>query len=177
MFTISSPMTKRRYLTSLRTPIWPATERAQAYLEKVVQIRLDLPPLLDEQVSQLTDAALQAILERHGVTLDNDSQYRLASAYQEHMRSRLSSPRANNRFFAQVDAVFGPLRQEVDFVGFLLINYCCTFEPKAFDLIRDKAERRAAEPVQRQEPLNLGKSQTGGWRCCGVRESTIRRDY
>lgn len=106
--------------------------RAIDYLEKIVQIRLDVPPLRAEQISSWVDQEVQALATRHGVERNPDFERRFSRAYFGHLRHRLVTPRAIKRYFAQVDAFLSQVRGEVDFVDFLIVSWLRASEPLVY---------------------------------------------
>lgn len=110
--------------------------RAADYLEKIVQVRLDLPPLRDRQIGELVDAALEEVLRTNEIQLDADATYRLQQAYHELLRLHLTTPRAINRFFAQVDAFYALVRAEVDFADFMLVTWFRTTAPALYNFLQ-----------------------------------------
>lgn len=109
--------------------------RAQDYLEKMVQIRLDLPALRDGQIAALTDEAIDAIVRENDVRLDKPQIDRIGAAYHAHIKDRLPTPRAIRRFFAQVNATYGAIGEDVDFVDFMLMTFVRTVEPAAYAML------------------------------------------
>ncbi|KZE42963.1 hypothetical protein AVW09_07535 [Microbacterium sp. T32] len=106
--------------------------RAIDYLEKIVQIRLDVPPLRAEQISSWVDEEVQTLAARHDVEQTSEFEARFSRAYFGHLRHRLVTPRAIKRYFAQVDAFLGQVRGEVDFVDFLIISWLRASEPLVY---------------------------------------------
>lgn len=116
------------------------SRRAQDYLEKMVQVRLDLPPLREKQSLKLVNEALAVVLDGNNLVLDEEEASRLGVTYSDALHERLETPRAIRRFFAQVDAFYPTLAQEVDFVDFLCLTWLRTFEPQAYRYVyRNKA--------------------------------------
>ncbi|MFJ2759666.1 P-loop NTPase fold protein [Nocardioides sp. NPDC087217] len=116
------------------------SRRAQDYLEKMVQVRLDLPPLRENQSLKLVNEALAVVLNGNNLVLDEEEANRLGVTYSDALHERLDTPRAIRRFFAQVDAFYPTLGQEVDFVDFLCLTWLRTFEPHAYRYVyRNKA--------------------------------------
>ncbi|WP_312167779.1 P-loop NTPase fold protein [Microbacterium sp.] len=109
--------------------------RAIDYLEKIVQIRLDMPPVRDEQLSSWVNSALERLADEHGFSLDDEVSRRFSSAYFGHLRQRLATPRGVKRYFAQVDVFLAGLLQEVDLVDFLLISWIRSAEPLLYRAI------------------------------------------
>lgn len=117
-----------------RTPLVALndTGRGREYLEKIVQVRLDLPQLGTSQIDSLVDSAFNAVLDGYRIILSSDEEYRMGRAYQDHLRHRLSTPRSINRYFAQVEALYATVEGEVNFVDFALITWLRTFEPQLY---------------------------------------------
>jgi hypothetical protein len=103
--------------------------RALAYLEKMVQVRLDLPPVHPRLSAQLLDQLLNGLIAKHGVVLDNRAEYRLGQAYRTHLSSYLHEPRQVKRYCAQIEALYPLVASEVDFTDFAIITFVRTFHP------------------------------------------------
>ncbi len=115
--------------------------RARDYLEKMVQIRIDIPPLLPEQRAALVNEGLDACLLRHEIELDEDGKSRLQQAWTHCVAQYLAQPRAAKKLIAQVDALWPEVAGEVDFVDFFLTTFLRTFERAAFELVvRERTE-------------------------------------
>jgi len=115
--------------------------RAQDYMEKIVQIRLDLPPLRTYQASSLIDQTLSALARRHDVALEESDLNRFSTAYRLALRDRLDTPRALRRYFGQADVFLTEVKGEVDFVDFLLLTWLRSTEPLTYNLlIKHKSE-------------------------------------
>jgi hypothetical protein len=116
-----------------RTPVAAGSPaRARDYLEKMVQVRLDLPPLRERQVEMLIDETLLRVarqVESLGDRLDRE---RLSSLLVNVLRPRLRTARSIKRFFAQVESAILLVGLEVDFVDFLLVTFLRTYEPKLY---------------------------------------------
>lgn len=124
--------------------------RALAYLDKIIQIRLDLPPAHPIQVSRMVDSALDQIVRRYGLVLTDADSARIASIYHDTMRVVLTEPRQIKRYFGQVDAFLALVHNEVDFVDFLLVSFVRTFFPGVYGLLRHyKDELTGSEMVPR----------------------------
>ncbi|GLP68763.1 hypothetical protein TUSST3_53860 [Streptomyces sp. TUS-ST3] len=109
--------------------------RAREFLEKIVQVRLDLPAFRERDADLLVDRSLSAVLASHSLALTPDEQQRISEAYYRHLQDRLRTPRAIKRFFGQVDATLGQLTGNVDIVDFLLVTFLRTSEPRAYQLL------------------------------------------
>ncbi|MEU6950223.1 P-loop NTPase fold protein [Streptomyces sp. NPDC046316] len=109
--------------------------RARDFLEKIIQVRLDLPAFRERDADLLVDRSLSAVLSSHSLTLTPGEQQRLSEAYYRHLQTRLRTPRAIKRFFGQVDATLGQLTGNVDIVDFLIVTFLRTSEPRAYQLL------------------------------------------
>ncbi|KAA9133611.1 KAP family P-loop NTPase fold protein [Microbacterium caowuchunii] len=102
------------------------------YLEKIVQVRLDMPPVREEQLSTWVDSSLERLAQDHGLEFDDEASRRFSSAYFAHIRQRLATPRSIKRYLAQVDAFLAGLVEEVDLVDFLIISWIRSAEPLVY---------------------------------------------
>lgn len=115
--------------------------RAREFLEKIVQVRLDLPAFRERDAVKLMDQYLPQVLEDHGQQLTSTDVSRFAEAYHVHLQVRLDTPRAIKRFMGQVDASLGSVVEDVDLVDFLLVTFLRTMEPGVYAMLkRHRAE-------------------------------------
>lgn len=110
--------------------------RARDYLEKIIQVRLDLPSLREAQALGMVDTCFNHVLTTNAVTLDDHNLNRFRTAFHDHIRRRLTTPRAINRYFAQVEALHVLLGEEIDFVDFLLLTWIRTTEPELYSTLQ-----------------------------------------
>lgn len=128
------------------------TGRAQQYLEKIIQVRLEIPPLLPEQQAALANAAIDEICARRGITLTAGTNRRMQKIWQDCLSTYLDQPRSVKRLFTQVDATWPDVAGEVDFSDFVAITFLRVFERKTLDLVVD----HRAEILQQAPSLNFG---------------------
>lgn len=121
--------------------------RARDYLEKMVQVRIDIPPLLPEQRLELVDRSLQAFLVRHEVSLSADDTSRLHQLWHHCIGAYLEQPRSVKRLFAQLDAMWPEVAGEVDVIDFLAMTFLRTFEQPAYELVLEHKEELTASPI------------------------------
>jgi hypothetical protein len=114
--------------------------RAREYLEKMIQLRLDIPTMLPEDRLGLVSAVLDEVLENHKVILDKKDLDRLSQSWGKCLAQYISQPRAAKRLFTQVDATWSDVAGEVDFVDFVLMTFLRTFEPGIYQLVEAHAE-------------------------------------
>jgi hypothetical protein len=122
------------------TDLVPAenSQRALDYLEKIVQVRLDLPALLSQQVSDDFYANVQELVQRHDSLVDESDLNRLRSAFDEVLAPHLRTPRSLSRFFGQVDAFLPVVAGDVDFIDFLLITWLRVTFPGIYALVQER---------------------------------------
>lgn len=114
--------------------------RALDYLEKIVQLRFDIPPLRTDLVETLFEVALRGITESKGVSLSVDDEGRLVQLMRSGLIERLTTPRAIRNLFAQLEAFLASVAHEVDTVDFVALSWIRTFEPGLYNLLQ--SERR-----------------------------------
>ncbi|ARF83165.1 P-loop NTPase fold protein [Kitasatospora aureofaciens] len=115
--------------------------RASEFLEKIVQVRLDLPAFRERDAIRLLDGCLDTLLETHRLSLTKAEVQRFGLAYVRYLQDRLLTPRAIKRLFGQAAASLGTLAGEVDLVDFLLVTFIRTSEPGVYRLLgRYRAE-------------------------------------
>lgn len=119
--------------------------RGIEYLEKIVQLRLDLPPMRDQQISDWVDEGLAALEGRHGLTVSDDDSGRFARAYLRHLRSRLNTPRAIKRYFTQVDSTINAMKGEVNTADLLLVTWLRSAEPVLYHALSRARTRLIGE--------------------------------
>lgn len=122
--------------------------RALAYLEKMVQVRLDLPPAHPRLAGQLLDQLLDSLIAKHKVTLDDRAAYRLGKAYQTHLAAYLHEPRQVKRYCAQIEALYPLVAAEVDFVDFVIITFLRTFHPGVTSMLSTHKEELTGTAIE-----------------------------
>lgn len=109
--------------------------RGVDYLEKIIQVRLDVPPVRQHQLDRWIEGALLDLQNLHGLNFEGEAQRRLQHAFYGHIRERLTTPRAVKRYLGQVDAFLGAVHDEIDAVDFLVLTWFRTAEPLVYDMI------------------------------------------
>lgn len=110
--------------------------RALDYLEKIVQVRLDMPLLRSHEIDRVVQRSINRIATNHRLPISHQQTHRLTNIFDEVLSHRLRTPRAIKRMFGQVDAFLGSLGEEVDFDDFLIITWLRTIEPGVYGLIQ-----------------------------------------
>ncbi|MGQ0480024.1 MAG: KAP family P-loop NTPase fold protein [Pseudonocardia sp.] len=125
-------------------------DRALAYLEKIVQIRLDLPPVYPSRLAELLDKALGDVVDATGVRplhLDRPTVELLVEC-------GLDGPRRIYRLAAQYGAVAPLLDGEVHDIDLLLLTFVRTFHPtywRRLGTLRDSLTRTPGD----DDPLRM----------------------
>lgn len=109
--------------------------RARHYLEKIVQVRLDVPPMSEVSGRALLAGLLDGILRRYGTELRPADQQRLNIFYDEHLRQSLLNPRQVNRYCLQIESHYPLIKGEVDFVDFALLSYLRMCYPNVVNML------------------------------------------
>lgn len=114
--------------------------RARAYLEKVVQLWVDIPALSPEQQLDLLNSTLDPVIERHGTIWNDELSERTGELWRGCLRRYLDQPRSFKRLASQLDASWSSVSGEVDPVDLLAVTFMRTFEPGLFDLVVRKRD-------------------------------------
>ncbi|MBA6439946.1 P-loop NTPase fold protein [Streptomyces sp. GMR22] len=136
--------------------------RAREFLEKIIQVRLDLPAFRERDAAAMSSRALDALLDSHNLSMTPGEERRFSEAYFRHLQDRLQTPRAVKRYFGQADATLSSLTGNVDLVDFLIVTFLRTNEPGVYRLLGrhraeltgtsiDPAVRRSTQPGERAE--------------------------
>lgn len=114
---------------------YASEKRAQDYIQKIVQIRLDLPPMHDDQQSELVDSGLNSFFNSNQVTLADSELHRFGWMYHNSLKGYLLEPRAINRFMAQLHALYPLIHGEINVIDFLALTFLRTFEPNLYKVL------------------------------------------
>jgi hypothetical protein len=111
-------------------------ERALAYLEKIVQVPLAMPPAEPHYAEKMVTDGLADVLGRLGMPLTDEQASRFRSLYDVLLRHTLSQPRAVGRFLRQA-AAYLPMVDpgELDVVDFLALTHLRSFAPATYRVI------------------------------------------
>lgn len=129
--------------------------RAQQYLEKIIQVRLEIPPMLPEQQAALANAAIDEICARRGITLSAGTNRRMQRIWQDCLAIYLDQPRSVKRLFTQVDATWPDVAGEVDFSDFVAMTFLRVFERPTLNLVVD----HRAEILQQPSAISFSSRQ------------------
>lgn len=112
-----------------RSDVGSGTTRSQTYLEKIVQVRVDVPTLHHSHRLEMSNRCMDAVISRHDVALSDQDWERFSRVYHDHLATLLSGPRQIKRYYAQVEAYLPLVGAEVNFVDYCLVTAVRTFFP------------------------------------------------
>lgn len=104
--------------------------RAAAYLEKIVQYPLTIPPAQHTHLRNMVERGIARILEQ-----SRENWLRFSSIYEELLHERLKTVRAVKRFCAQADLYYSLVRGDVNGADFLVMSYLRLFFPGAYNCL------------------------------------------
>jgi predicted KAP-like P-loop ATPase len=110
--------------------------RAVDYLEKIVQVRLDMPALRAYEVDRVVSRSLQHIASSHRLDVSESELAELIRRFDGVLSKRLRTPRAIKRYFGHLDA-FLPDGPEVLFRDFAVLTWLRTIEPGVYNLVQE----------------------------------------
>ncbi|MFI5898043.1 P-loop NTPase fold protein [Actinoplanes sp. NPDC051513] len=110
--------------------------RAVAFLEKIVTLRLEQPPVRLEHAESLFNTGCAGALSRASATLSEDAQRRMIEERESLLLPVLTEPRGIARLLAQVD-IYLPLvdAAEVDVVDFITVTFLRITYPRLYQTI------------------------------------------
>lgn len=131
--------------------------RSLDYLEKIVQVRIDIPMLRLDEVDSAIDRGLHMVAERHHVLQRPADLQELQLSFSKVLGQRLRTPRALKRYFGQLDAFLPSVGEEVHFGDFAVLTWLRTVEPGVYNLLQ---AYRGPLLGERRDPLReLGLEQ------------------
>ncbi len=111
------------------------SSRARQYVEKMVQIRLQVPPMPEASGRILLSERLDRIGTRYGTRIRSIDWRRLSIFYEDRLRDTLRGPRQIKRYCDQIEAHYPTLQNEVDFVDFAILSYLRMTHPAVVNML------------------------------------------
>ena len=112
--------------------------RAIDYLEKLIQIRLDMPLFTENQAQELFNRKLNDILSDHEIPVNDEMNIRFTSFYNPIWKTKAHTPRKIYRYFSQLEVSFPSLRGEIDFIDFMNVTWLRVYYPAVYSLIQER---------------------------------------
>jgi hypothetical protein len=116
------------------------TQRALTFLEKIVQVRVDIPPLHVTDIDRLVNEACQRAFSDAEIAISNAEKERFASVYHRHLRAHLAQPRQIKRLFSQVQATLPLVAGEVNAVDFVVLTFIRVTYPVLYGRLAQSGE-------------------------------------
>jgi KAP family P-loop domain len=108
----------------------------QNFLEKIVQVGLNLPPSTPEALQEYTFDLINRILVTSQVPFTRDQANALAVNFQRGILPRLKTPRMANRYANALEFSLTLLRGEVNAADLMLVEGIRIFYPPLYDAVR-----------------------------------------
>lgn len=112
------------------------SRRAREYLEKIVQVRVDVLELYGAEQEELWRVALDAFITRNSIELSTHEQRALSLMWRDILSIYMRTPRSLKRFALQLSNAWQAISGEVDFPDFVAINFLRTFEIELFHKLK-----------------------------------------
>lgn len=112
----------------------------RAFLEKIVQVPLNLPPASQISLRKLTFEAVESALQTTGITLSQQQAEAFVRHFIDGLESRLTTPRQAKLYVNTLQFALPVLKGEVHPVDQMLIEGIRIFYPKLYATIRDNPE-------------------------------------
>ncbi|MBM0276838.1 KAP family P-loop NTPase fold protein [Micromonospora tarensis] len=152
------------------------SQRALAYLEKIVQYPLTVPPARRVHLERMLDSGVADVLRASGHRMDTEAARRFALAYEDLLAQTMTTVRTIQRFLAQARAYLPLLEPgEIDVVDLLLLTHLRMHFPNLYkELPGWRAELTGRfNPSRRQKSDRREEDWTERVRAVGVPEKLI----
>jgi predicted KAP-like P-loop ATPase len=114
-----------------------SSRRAAEYLEKMIQVRFDIPSLREYQIDNVANAAFAALANSAG-GMTRDTQARLRTTFNHAIRPRLRTIRSLRRYFGQIDAFLPAVQGHLDFADFCAVTWIRVSEPGVYAWMQNR---------------------------------------
>lgn len=125
--------------------------RGMEYIEKIVQLRLDVPVFRETQVNEYTNRGFGVLIEK-GIAISDADMTRFTNVYHRALKRRFTSPRSVKRFYVQVAALYPRLHGEVDVADYLLLTWLRVSEPLVYEMVVKRRDELLGLSVEAREP-------------------------
>jgi len=132
----------------------------RAFLEKIIQVPLHLPPADSMELRQVSFEEINAVLEQSQISLTREQIERFAVTFQSAIQDHISTPRQAKRLANAISFALPILKGEANPIDVMLVESIRVVFPKLYALVRDNpalflTSRDYGETEnQRQEKLN-----------------------
>ncbi|MCI0622104.1 MAG: KAP family NTPase [Acidobacteria bacterium] len=115
-------------------------EAGRAFLEKIIQVPLHLPPADKLTLRQATFQGVDAVLHANKVSLDQNTVQWFAKTFIDGLEIRLTTPRMVSRYVNAITFAIPQLVEEANIADCLLIEGLRVFYPNLYTTIRGDPE-------------------------------------
>ncbi|NNB91716.1 KAP family P-loop NTPase fold protein [Corallococcus exiguus] len=115
-------------------------EKGREYLEKIVQVEIQLPQIQKGDLRRIALVGLDGILKENAVSLVDSDLKRLGSGWSAGIHGGLKTIRQVKRILSSVGFAVGLLKDEVNVVDLILLEAVRISYPAVFDAIRKEPE-------------------------------------
>jgi len=116
------------------------TEGGQAFLEKIIQVPLGLPPADKLALRHMVFQEVDSIMKKAGITLSEEEARRFGTLFIDGLEIRLKTPRAAKRYANAIAFSVPILKEEVNTVDLLLFEGVRVFYPHLYSTIVSQAD-------------------------------------
>jgi len=115
-------------------------EAGANFLEKIIQISLPLPPASSRALLELTVRDINHALDSAEINLTDAQEEQFTKLFQNAFKDRIKTPRKIKRMSNALNFAFPLMRDEVDNLDLLFIEYIKSFYPLLYNAIRENGE-------------------------------------
>jgi len=115
-------------------------EAGRAFLEKIIQVPLHLPPPDEMALRQMTFEGVDTVLSQSGITLSQEQVDAFVRHFVDGLEPQLHTPRHAKLYVNALTFALPLLKGEVHTVDLMLIEGIRVFYPKLYTAIRDNPE-------------------------------------
>ena len=112
-------------------------QSGRAFLEKIIQVPLNLPMALRSELRLMCLGEVQRVLSDAQVLLSEEEATEFVTAFDQSLYPRLDHPRSTKRYANALLFALPMLKEEVNYVDLLLLEGLRAFYPSLYDLIKD----------------------------------------
>jgi hypothetical protein len=113
-----------------------AGNTARLYLEKIVQVRVDVPELAGVEQWNMWNDELKKLIEAHGIDGSEVDRSRLKQMWDLYFVRHLNKPRAMKRFVLQLSSSWYSIAGEVNFTDFVAMTFIREYEASLYAVIK-----------------------------------------
>ena len=137
-----------------RSELAGTVESARDYLQKIVQLRFDVPPLRQGQAAKFMQENLNSLLNEQRVEVADTDERRFEKQFNDFVVMRLKTPRSLYRWVLHLDVLYPQLKAEVDFYDFVLIVWLRLTYPAVATMLQENEHEIFTQQVPPRTDLD-----------------------